>query len=274
MKFCPSKRNVLASYAMLLVLLLPVAPLGAQDGFHVDAGVMPLYGPADGHLQTPEGGQPGTTSDGRPTFDELGITSVTGGDFWMNLSRGHHGFYAGGRLMRLSGDGLLDEALLSQNINFVASVPVTADVKFDWYRVGYRYLYQHDFGGRTVDFYPSLGATFLDFHYRLSSPGLDGVDRAYVKVGAQAGLGVAMPLTERLSLTGQVFAPIPFPHTPKILSAQLGLKYRFLEKGDLRMSGLFGVGYDWISYKDGQEMPNDLEARMGPMGMLGLEVQF
>jgi len=274
MNLCHSGCRALAACAAVLVLITPVKLLWAQDDFRVDAGGAFLHGPVDGRVQTPAGGHPGSTSPGRPTFEELGIKSVRAADFWMNVSRGRHGFYAGGRIMRLSGAGTLDDALISQNVLFAAGLPVEAEAQFDWYRVGYRYLFPWDWGDRTIELYPSIGAAILDFHYTLSSPGLEGVDRSYAKVGAQIGLGVTVPLTERLSLTGQVLAPIPVSHTPEVLSAQVTMKYRFLKRGDLSISGLFGLGYDRISYTDGQTTPNDIEADVGPMGMLGLEIRF
>ncbi len=269
-----SRCNTTAVCAALLVLLSPGAHLWAQDEFRIDAGGAFLHGSVDGRVQTPAGGELGSTTPGRPTFDELGIKSVRAADFWMDICRGPHGLYAGGRLMRMSGGGTLDDALISQNLLFSAGLPVDAEVQFDWYRVGYRYLFPWKVGDRTIEISPSIGAAILDFSYTLSSPGLDGVDRSYTKVGAQIGLGVTVPLTERLSMTGQVLAPIPLSHTPEIFSAQAALKYRFLKRGDLSVSGFFGVGYDHINYTDGQTMPNDIEAKMGPMGLLGLEIRF
>src|SRR5687767_13976426 len=36
-----------------------------------------MYGPVDGQIQTPSGGRHGTSSVGRPTFEELGIDNVS-----------------------------------------------------------------------------------------------------------------------------------------------------------------------------------------------------
>jgi len=274
MSFCDLSTRARAACVALLILLITGTPIWARDGFKIEAGGAFLHGSVDGRVQTPAGGNLGSTSPGRPTFDELGIKSVRAADFWMNVSHGRHGLYAGGRIMHLSGSGTLDDSLISQNLLFAAGLPVDAEAMFDWYRVGYRYLIPWDWGDRTIELYPSIGASILDFQYTLSSPGLEGVDRSYTKVGAQVGLGVTVPLTERLSLTGHVLAPIPFSHAPEILSAQVTMKYRFLERSDVSISGLFGLGYDRISYTDGQTVPNDIEADMGPMGMLGLEIRF
>jgi hypothetical protein len=264
----------LALCVVILILSMPGTPLRAQEDFQVDAGSTFLYGPVDGQVQTPAGGKPGTTSPGRPTFEELGITSGSAGDFWANISRGCHGLYAGGRITRFSAGGTLDAPLISQNVVLAAGLPVEAYAKFDWYRFGYRYAFPWAWGDKTIQFHPCIGGTLLDFHYTLSSPELQAVDRSYAKVGVQAGLGVTWPLTERLSLAGQVLAPIPFSHTPEILSAQVAVQYRFADRDDLSISGMFGIGYDRISYMDGQTVPNDIEADMGPMGVLSLEIRF
>lgn len=276
MKFCHSGCRALAAGIVPLVLLMPATRLQAQEDFQVDAGSAFLHGPVDGRVQTPSGGKPGTTSPGRPTFEELGIRSGSVGDFWANVSRGRHGLYAGGRITRLSAAGTLEDPLISQNIRLAAGLPVETYTKFDWYRVGYRHAFPWVWGDKTIEFYPSIGATLLDFHYMLSSPELElaGVDRSYAKVGAQIGLGVTWPLTERLSLSGQLLGPIPLPHAPEILSAQVAVQYRFPEREGVSISGLFGVGYDHISYTDGQTVPNDIEADMGPMGLLSLEIRF
>jgi hypothetical protein len=260
--------------AALLIFSMPLTVSRAQDPFRADAGASFLLGSIDGYLQTPAGGSLGTTSIDRPTFEELGIKRVYGGDFWADVSYGHHGLYVGGRITRLSGSGTLDEPLVSQSVAFAAGLPVEANIQLDWYRLGYRYLLPFKWGGTTIELSPSIGATLLDFQYTLAGEGMDGADRSYSKVGAQAGLGVTWALTKRLSVCGQVLAPIPFSDAPEILSAQVTLKYSFLEHKGLSISGLFGIGYEQIRYEDGQTIPNEVEANMGPMGVLGLEIRF
>ncbi len=257
--------------AVLAVLCAPHVSLRAQEALHVDAGGSLLRGPVDGRIQTPQGGESGTTSSGRPSLAELGIEDADVGDFHANLDYGYNGLYFGGRVMHLSGTNTLDRQLVSQGVTFPAGSAVDADVRFDWYRLGYRYV---PAGDRLVYLYPSVGATLLDFHYALSSPGLEKVDRSYAKVGAQVGLDVIWPFAEEFTLTGQVLLPIPIAHWPQILSTQLAVKYRFLERDDLSVSGVFGVDYDWIYYEDSQSTPNDIRANVGPMGLVGLEVNF
>ena len=274
MNLCDRGDRTLAVCALLAIVSTCGTTLRAQDDFRVDGGGAFLFGSAHGRVQTPAGGNPGTTSSGRPSLQEIGIDNASAGDFWANVSLGHHGLYLGGRLIHLSGDSTLDSTLVSHGITFPAGSPVESDVRLDWYRLGYRYLFQHEFGDRAIDVYPSIGATLLDFHYTLSSPGIEKVDRSYAKLGAQVGLGMTCPFTNRLSLTAQLLAPIPVPHWPQILSAQAAANYRFLRRDDCAVSALLGIDYGWIGYEDSQQVPNHIKADLGPMGVVGLEIQF
>jgi hypothetical protein len=274
MNTCYSRRTTTIVCAALLAFSMPLAASRAQDLFRVDGGTSFLLGSIDGYLQTPAGGSPGTTSIDRPTFEELGIKSVHGGDFWADVSYGHHGLYLGGRITHLSGGGTLDEPLVSQSLAFAAGLSVETNIQLDWYRLGYRYLLPFKWGSTTIELSPSIGATLLDFQYTLTGEGMDGADRSYSKVGAQVGCGLTWTLTKRWSVCGQVLAPIPFSDAPEIRSAQVTLKYSFLEHKGMSISGLVGVGYEQIRYEDGQTVPNEVEANMGPMGVLGLEIRF
>ena len=264
----------LAAYAALVILLMPGVRLCAQDEYHLDFGVAFLHGAVHGRVQTPLGRDPATTSRHRPSLEELGIEDTGSGDFWANVSRGPHGLYLGGRLLHLAGDSTLDTTLVSQGITFPAGSPVDAHAKFDWYRLGYRHLFSYDWAGRTIEFYPAVGMAILDYRYTLSSPGIRGVDRGYTKPGGQAGLGVIYPFSENFTLTVQVLAPAPIPDWPQITSAQAVVRYRFLDRNDISICGLFGIDYDWISYNDRHDVANDIKVDIGPMGLVGLEVSF
>jgi hypothetical protein len=85
MKCSAFSTSRLSSCTLLLVLSAPAAMLRVQDGFHADAGGAFLYGPIYGRVQTPRGGEPGTTSSGRPSLGELGIDNAGEGDFWANV---------------------------------------------------------------------------------------------------------------------------------------------------------------------------------------------
>src|SRR5438093_7783564 len=65
--------------------------------FHLTIDGIWLYGPVSGHLQTPSGGRPGTSSSDRPTLGEIGINSASIYDAEAMASFGDHGIYLGGQ---------------------------------------------------------------------------------------------------------------------------------------------------------------------------------
>jgi hypothetical protein len=267
-------------YGLFTVLALLYASAGAQELPRVqepsrfEAGAALLYGSINGSLQTPNGGKLITSDNDRPTLDELGIEHATMTDFWMNVRRPDDGLYFGGRLIRLDGSSTLETDLLTRGETLPAGSPVESDVKLDWYRFGYgrRYLWRCE--DKTIEFFPSIGVALFTFEYQLSSPVAIPIDRGYAKGGVQIGLGVTAPLTERLSLVGQAFLPIALSNAPNILSLQLAGKYQFLNRKDLSLSGLLGVGYDRIYYVDNQLLPNEIRVDVGPMLVAGLEATF
>jgi hypothetical protein len=247
---------------------------GGQGAFEADAGAAYLCGPIQGHLQTPRDGEPAMTSRHRPRLDELGIDQTRTGDIWLNLSYDLHGLYFGVRLTDLSERDTLDSPLLSQGQTFPAGARVDSDVRLDWYRLGYRYHIPIDWDGRPVEIYPSIGVTLFDSRYRLSNAGPEDVGCSYVKAGIQAGLAGVVPLTHRLSLSAQALVPIPFSASADIFSSQLEARYILFADGTVGLTGLVGIGYDTIRYRDNQTVSNDIKVDMGPLLILGLEATF
>jgi hypothetical protein len=162
---------------MFVVLLAFPASAGAAEAGRFEAGAAYLYGPVSGSLQTPSGGEVGTTSEGRPTLGELGIDDVPMVDFGIDVRLAGNGFYAGGRLIHLRGDGTLPTDLLSQARTFPAGRVVEAAAAFDWYRLGYSRHFLLPWGSRRIDLAPSVGAALLTYDFDLTSPGLEAVDR-------------------------------------------------------------------------------------------------
>lgn len=239
-----------------------------------------LYGPIDGHLQTPAGGRPGTTSVDRPTFRELGIDHASLFDTALTLGRGRQEVYIGGQLIGLSGHATLDETLVSQNKTFPAGTEVDAEIQLNWYRAGYRYWFLFDTDGKSpgdeLAIAPSVGAGFFSFSYKLDGPGDVNVDRSYIKPMPQVGLEAEWKMSNRFSIVGGALTSIPIPDTPFILSARLAGKYRVVDGRSMKVDALFGVGYERLQYDDAkkQDMPNDISVNLGPLLLLGLKAEF
>ena len=137
-----------------------------------------LYGPISGYLQTPSGGTPGTTSDKRPTFEELDMENVGIIDGSVAGGKGAHDLYVGARIVRLHSETTLDNTLISQNKTYPAGSSVEADVKLDWYRAGYRHRFNYRYDKKAyIGFYPALELGLFDFHYQLDGPNNLSTDR-------------------------------------------------------------------------------------------------
>jgi hypothetical protein len=246
--------------------------------FHLAIDAMWLYGPVSGHLQTPSGGQPGTTNRDRPTLGEIGINTASIFDAEIMPALRDHGLYLGGQWVRLSGERNLEQSLISQGNTFLLGSRVKSDVKMDWYRVGYRYRIQRgDEAGLELpatEIYSRVGAAILDFHYELDGPGGGDVDRAYVKAAPQMGVEMEWRVTPSFSLAGELTSTLPFRSMPWIVTAQLEGKFKLLQRRGMGVSGFVGAAYEKISFHDHQEVSNDISADFGPMLMLGLEMRF
>ncbi|HEV8290355.1 MAG TPA: hypothetical protein VGP94_00460 [Tepidisphaeraceae bacterium] len=246
--------------------------------FHLTLEGMWMYGPVSGHLQTPSGGRPGTSSRDRPTLGEIGINTASIFDAEMTAAMRDHGLYIGGQWVRLSGERNLEQSLVSQGDSFLLGSRVKSDVQLDWYRIGYRYRIQRgDEAGAELpntEIYSRLGAAILDFHYRLDGAGAAQADRAYIKAAPQMGVEMEWHATRNFSLAGELTSTLPFPSMPWIVTAQLQGKFRFIEKGNLSLGGFVGAGYEKISFHDHQDLSNDINADFGPMLMVGLELRF
>lgn len=245
------------------IVLGTVAACEAEVSVGVE-GVF-LYGPVEGYLQTPDGGNPGTTSAKRPTFDELGLDSVSIFDGSARLRWDRHTLYGGAQIIRLSGDETLTQPLLSQDVTFDAGDRVDSDVQLDWYRFGY--LHRFDWWSEhRVAPALSLGgdAVLFDFHYTLDGDG-GRVDRAYAKPAVRLGGEFDWTLTRRLSMRARAFESLPFSNTPSILSLGLRAFYRLIDSQDCPLDVYVGVSYHRIDYEDDQNVPNHIRAEMGPL---------
>jgi len=237
-----------------------------------------MYGPVSGHLQTPSGGRPGTSSKDRPSLGEIGINTASIYDAEIMPSFGDHGMYFGGQWIGLSGERRLDETLISQGETFLAGSRVKSDVSMDWYRIGYRYRIQRgdDAGAElpATEIYSRLGVAIWDFRYRLDGAGGVQADRSYIKAAPQMGVEMEWHATRNFSLAGEFTSTLPFPSMPWIVTVQLEGKYKFFDKNGVGLSGFLGAGYEKINFHDHQDVSNEINADFGPMLRVGLELRM
>jgi hypothetical protein len=168
--------------------LLAAEPSIDDADWRFSLDVSYLYGHVSGYVQTPSGGEPGTTSSKRPRFSELGIDNASMADVAATGAWHNEELYLGAQIIRLSGDATLDEPLVSHGTNFPAGTSVSSDIQLDWYRFGYRHRFEL-LDDRSLTISPGVGAAVLDFSYRLDASGAGPLtSRSYVKIGPQLAL--------------------------------------------------------------------------------------
>jgi hypothetical protein len=240
----------------------------------VQAGLQ--YGSIDGFLQTPSGGNQGTTSHKRPTFDELGINTVLSFDGSLNARYEMHTLTAGAQLNRFSESGTLHDPLISQNIFFPANSEVASDIRLDWYRFGYLYTFDlsSKYQKKTFLISPGVDIALLDFHYELKGHEDQHVDRAYKKGALRLLCNMDWKITEGLDLQARASGSLPVSNTPSIINLSLAAEKHLFSKSGITSTAYLGVAYEKIEYEDNQDVPNHIKAEMWPLVSAGLTLQF
>lgn len=267
-------RHLPAAAPVLLALNLaaaaPEAPTAGEWGGSLRSGV--YYGRAEGYLQTPAGGEPGSSSLRRPTLEELDIDDavfydVLGSVRWRRLE-----VYAGWQAIHLDGGATLSEALVSRDQTFAAGTRVQAQTDLDWVRLGAAWRFEA--GGGRLSWAPKAELAVLDFSYELSGGG-QAVDRGYAKGALRLGVEGRYRFTRVTSLFLDVGASVPLSNTPQIAAATGGVDFNLLP-GHRRLQphAFLGVGAQRIDYEDNQELPNHIRVDLKPFVTAGLGLSF
>ena len=235
-----------------------------------------MRGNIDGYLQTPAGGQPGTTDHQRPTLGELGYGNENIWDGEITVQSHEHIFTFGARLVRLTGDARLSRQLTCENVTYPAGTDVNSNVDLDWYRLGYRYefAFEPDEKGSQLSFAPGIDAVLFNFDYDLSASGGLRSDRNYAKPGMRIGADAEWDIAGPFSIEAGAWWGVPFDNTAEILSLELLGRYQIWGGRNMGASFYLGVAYDEIEYEDGQGVPNHISVEMGPMIVAGFDFRF
>lgn len=268
---------VLAAVAGASTSATASAPSAGADAWHARVTALFLYGSADGYAQVPTGGDPGTTSRNRPGFDEVGIDHVTTGDFQSDVGRGPQNVFFGAQPVRLCGSGVLDRALVSQGHPFPAGTDVDAHLNLDWYRAGYRYDFHlpgsNGDGVPVVTLAPYAAADILDAEYQLAGRGARA-RRTFLKPGVQLGLQGEWWPGGPVGFGGELAGFPQVGSLPTVLVGQLDVRYRFWQSGPFAATAIVGARYEQIDFRDHQDVPNEIHARLGSTFVAGLELRF
>jgi hypothetical protein len=247
--------------------------LEAEKGFHLGFDASGSYGPISGYTQTPLGGAPSSASDKRPKFDELGINMMTMVNLSLSGGIDSHYVYSAAHLVDLSGESSLDEKLIFHGKEYLAGTKVKANVKLNWYEIGYQYNIHFGKERMNLRIAPTVAFALWDFSTELESESGKN-SRCYIKGTPRVGLDFEWLPWKRFSVSGKAIGSVPLKNAPDIYTIGLTGKYALLSKDRLRISLFAGIEYNQINYKDSQTVPNHIRADMGPLGLAGLEIKF
>jgi hypothetical protein len=247
--------------------------LDVEKDFQLAFNASGLYGLVSGYTQTPLGGAASSTSDKRPKFDELGINTMTMVNLSLLGGLNSHYVYSAAHLVDLSGESSLDEKLIFHGKEYLAGTKVKADVKLNWYDIGYQYNIH--FGKERVNFSvsPTVAFALWDFSTELESE-TEKNSRSYIKGTPRVGLEFEWLPWKRFSVFGKAIGSLPLKNIPHIYTVGLTGKYILLSKDRLKILLFMGVEYNQIDFKDSQTEPNHIKANMGPLGLVGGELKY
>lgn len=223
-----------------------------------------------GHVQIPKGGQPGSSSPGRPTFDELGVEAAFEPALDVAYRRGADVFHAGLGTWILHGSEMLRQPLVSHDTSFAAGTDVDSGTELweAWLAYGHTFCL-----GRCWTLTPELGVYGSRIDYSITGGG-QTASRSFSSIsplfGAELGWhpGGRVHLAADLRLVADEWLGMSSP--TQLVEVAL--------RADIDLSSCsrlsFAVGATSISHHDEQPMPNDYLVEVLPWFALGAEFRF
>ena len=267
--------RLLPSFFTLVILLVfpPVINKAYSDSHTWAFSSNYLQADLNGFLQTPAGGNIGSTTFQRPTLSELNFDKTDIQELAFSNDNGKRQLYFGWHRIRIAEQAILQEYLISQFRSFYANEAVQSRVKLDWYRAGYQYHFYPSFGRYPLRLSIASDIAMFDFSYTLRS-NTARANRSYAKVGMRVGGEAQVDINQHLQLYGLIYDSIPIPNQPAIASTEIGLKLYILRHNNRSVSINASLGRQFIDYKDEQPVPNHIRAELDNLGKVGLLYRF
>jgi hypothetical protein len=233
------------------------------------------YGSLDGYAQTPAGGTPGTTSSGRPTFDEVGIHDALTGEGELHVGWAADEIFVDAVPLRVSGDDRLGRELVSHGTTFPAGTVAHVHFHLDQYRIGYEHQFQwRTDAGTTFSVAPVVGAMLFAFDYTLTAAPDLSASRSYVQAAPQIGVTAAWHPEGRFTLRGSVLGWPAALTDLATVSARLVGEYTLWQYASYTVGATLGIGYDYVDFEDSQRVPNHVRVESGPALLAGAKFDF
>jgi hypothetical protein len=247
--------------------------VGAADAggrLRVTAALEMRVGNPRGHIQIPKGGQPGTTSPGRPTFEEVGVDTAWAPALDVTLALRRHRLHVGAVYWLLHGEETLRQALTSHEDFYPAGTAVESSSAVGESYLSYGYAFDLS---RAVTVTPALGVYGHRIAYEIAGGGNTSTRdfSAYSPMFETEVLwrpGGRMHVTAHLRLVLDDVLGLESP--TNVVDAQVRWHWDLWSRGSLHLA----TGVTSISHHDEQPVPNEILLEVLPWFGFGGELRF
>ena len=245
---------------LLIVVLIFLFSVSSSFAEGLEFKVKGGYAPITGYVQTPAGGEPGTSDIKRPTFSEVGVNNTTYFDVDLEYNKYKYRPYLGMRFLSIASTGIVEEDLTTRNQTAFAGEAFDFKTSFNIYRFGVK----RDFAWIS----PKAEVALMDFKYEFKSPSVQA-ERSYAKAGYRLGAEKLFRF-DQFEIVLEASASIPIPNTVDLYTVGIEAKYHLTSYLNMGVE----VQYFYLNYKDGQELPNHLRLEMRPALSFFLQFVF
>ena len=262
----------------------PTAIAGDEVASHLSVTGSYLYGPVGGFVQIARGGKKHSTTLRRPRFAEMGLndTNIADGQIDYQFDA-NNDIFLGAQINNLNGSGVIHPALTSHGVSFPNGTHVSSGLRFNWYRLGYRYnfiLNTADNGVPDLTLSPYIDVLLWDFAYNLNGGSISAghprvAGRSFDKTGFQVGAVLAWrPGGGPLSFEANLASFPPASSLATISVEQLIARYHFYQYRGVDFSVHAGVAWEQQDFYDAQKVQNRISNYFGPMLIAGLQIRY
>lgn len=252
------------SITFLIALIVITYPLSLHASWKkllfADVG----YGQSKGFSQTPKGGSIGTTSLGRPTFQEANIPPSFISAWGAGVEHNEYLVMFRYQPLHVSGNTLLTSELYSHAKFLAGGSPFAMHVRYDWYALLFakKFYFHHNQWVLS----PELQGNWIKYHYDFSSSFQS--KRAFTLGTLSAGLKLQYHLCAKLWFEAGYQHSLPLN---QLILTQANLGFHMpIRISSLTMTPKIGLGYLQIQYQDKQLVPNYIRYTQNLYGIIGV----
>lgn len=213
-------------------------------------------GKIDGFVQIPKGGQYGTATKERPTFQELGVNHIYYPELALTAKWDRLSFTFDGKYETFKGKATLNQDLTSHNITIPKDSSIRTKHKYAYYSLYANYDFELT-PKWTVT--PTVGVSLFDFSYQFSATDKNGVNiaekdsRKFHAGMPVIGVKTNYAFTDKTKVIFSLNSNIPMGSVKQYLDTSLMLSYNLYKNNQKELNVLGGLGYERLKFRDSQK---------------------